>query len=114
MAKILRASKGDRQPNRHLARLIGSVVATTMVAGHDVIRGSGPNQGAALMNRVTLHGFSQSNGSTVSHHLVFTPAIRERYIYMARRLMALLPSPFYFHPLAADASAGVVTIGWGR
>jgi hypothetical protein len=55
------------------------VVATAMVAGHDVIRGLGPNQGVALINRVALRGFSQSNGSTVSHHLVFTPAIRERY-----------------------------------
>jgi len=47
-----------------------------------VIRGSGPNQGAALIKRMALGGFSESNGSTVSHHVVFTPAIRERYVYM--------------------------------
>jgi len=29
-----------------------------MAAGHDVIRGSGPNQGGALFPRVALGGFS--------------------------------------------------------
>jgi Transposase zinc-binding domain len=66
---------------------IRPIVAATLAAGHDVIRGSGPNQGAALMRRVTLGGFSQSNGSTVSHHVVFTPAIRERYVYMVYALL---------------------------
>jgi hypothetical protein len=46
---------------------IRPIVAATLAAGHDVIRGSGPNQGAALINRMALHGFSRSNGSTVSH-----------------------------------------------
>src|SRR5262245_52408497 len=32
---------------------------------------------------MALNGFSQSNGSTVSHHVVFTPAIRERYVSLA-------------------------------
>jgi len=50
-----------------------------MAAGHDVIRGSGPNQGGALFPRVALGGFSQSNGAAVSHHVVITPAVRERY-----------------------------------
>jgi len=92
------------------------VVATTMVAGHDVIRGSGPNQGAALMNRVALHGYSQSNDSTVSHHLVFTPAIRERYVYMAWLDVSWLhcQASSIFHPHATDASAGVATVGCGR
>ncbi len=57
---------------------IRPVIAAALAAGHDVIRGSGPNQGDALLNRVALHGFSRSNGSTVSHHVVFTPAIRDR------------------------------------
>ena len=51
--------------------------AASLAAGHDVIRGSGPNQGGALFPRVALGGFSRSNGSTVSHHVVFTPAIRD-------------------------------------
>jgi hypothetical protein len=41
---------------------IRPVIAAALAAGHDVIRGLGPNQGAALMNRMALHGFSQSNG----------------------------------------------------
>ena len=41
--------------------------AASLAAGHDVIRGSGPNQGGALFPRVALGGFSRSNGSTVSH-----------------------------------------------
>src|SRR5271157_5301348 len=51
--------------------------AASLAGGHDVIRGSGPNQGGALFIRVALGGFSRSNGSTVSHHVVFTPAIRD-------------------------------------
>jgi hypothetical protein len=44
--------------------------------GHDVIRGLGPNQGVALFPRVAFYGFSQSNGSTVSHQRFITPATR--------------------------------------
>src|SRR5262245_19549523 len=58
--------------------VFGLIAAATLAAGHDVIRGSGPNQKHALVSRVALGGFSRSNGSTVSHHVVFTPAIRER------------------------------------
>jgi hypothetical protein len=46
-----------------------------MTAGPDVIRGSGPNQNNARVSRVTQCGFSQSNGSTVSHHAIITLAI---------------------------------------
>jgi hypothetical protein len=75
---------------------IRPVAAAVMAAGHDVIRGSGPNQGAALFNRMALHGFSQSNGSTVSHHVVFTPAIRERYAHMV--LFLYCQASFSFSP----------------
>jgi Transposase zinc-binding domain len=74
--------ESDVSANGRVRSCIRPIVAATLAAGHDVIRGSGPNQGAALMKRMALHGFSQSNGSTVSHHVVFTPAIRERYVYM--------------------------------
>src|SRR5262245_15824069 len=67
--------------------VFGPAVAATVATGHDVIRGLDPNQGAALMKRMALNGFSQSNGSTVSHHVVFTPAIRERHVYMVYALL---------------------------
>ena len=79
--------ESDVSANGRVRSCIRPVVAATLAAGHDVIRGSGPNQGTALMKRVTLRGFSQSNGSTVSHHVVFTPAIRERYVYMVYALI---------------------------
>lgn len=79
--------ESDVSANGRVRSCIRPIVAATLAAGHDVIRGSGPNQGAALMRRVTLGGFSQSNGSTVSHHVVFTPAIRERYVYMVYALL---------------------------
>jgi hypothetical protein len=61
---------------------IRPVIATALAAGHDVIRGSGPNQRVALFPRVTLCGFSRSNGSTISHQRVITPTIRKRYADM--------------------------------
>jgi translation initiation factor 2 gamma subunit (eIF-2gamma) len=67
--------ESERFRDGRVRSCIRPAVAATLAAGHDVIRGSGPNQGAALMKRVALRGFSQSNGSTVSHHVVFTPAI---------------------------------------
>jgi hypothetical protein len=55
---------------------IRPVIAAALAAGHDVIRGLGPNQGVALFPRVAFYGFSQSNGSTVSHQRFITPATR--------------------------------------
>ena len=83
--------ESDVSANGRVRSCIRPAVAATLAAGHDVIRGSGPNQGVALMKRVTLGGFPQSNGSTVSHHVVFTPAIRERYVYMVYVLVIAKP-----------------------
>src|SRR5262244_851492 len=79
--------ESDVSANGRVRSCIRPAVAATLAAGHDVIRGSGPNQGAALKKRMALSGFSQSNGSTVSHHVVFTPAIRECYVYMVYALL---------------------------
>ena len=83
--------ESDVSANGRVRSCIRPIVAATLAAGHDVIRGSGPNQGAALMKRMALGGFSQSNGSTVSHHVVFTPAIRERCVYMVYALFIAKP-----------------------
>ena len=79
----------DVSANGRVRSCIRPVLAAALAAGHDVIRGSGPNQKHALVSRVAQNGFSRSNGSTVSHHVVFTPANRERY---AESHMALLPT----------------------
>jgi len=78
--------------------VFGLLLQPILAAGHDVIRGPGPNQCVALMNRVSLYGFSRSNGSTVSHHVVFTPAIRERYAFMVYAYF-FIASPSYLFNL---------------
>jgi hypothetical protein len=59
---------------------IRPVFAAAVAAGHDVIRGSGPNQKHALVSRVAHNGFSRSNGSTVSHQCRHHPCNPRRNV----------------------------------
>jgi hypothetical protein len=74
--------ESDVSANGRVRSCIRPFSAAALAAGHDVIRGSGPNQKHALVSRVAQNGLPEQR-STVSHHVVFTPAIRERYGYMA-------------------------------
>src|SRR5262249_48710025 len=80
--------ESDVSANGRVRSCIRPVVAAALAAGHDVIRKSGPNQKHALVRRVAHNGLPDQR-STVSHHVVFTPANRERY---AESHMALLPT----------------------
>jgi hypothetical protein len=82
---------------------IRPIVAAALAAGHDVIRGSGPNQKHALVSRVAHNGLPDQR-STFSHHVVFTPAIQERY---AESHMALAPYFFMTETLALQAATFV-------
>ena len=66
--------ESDVSANGRVRSCIRPIVAATLAAGHDVIRGSGPNQKHALVSRVAHNGLPEQR-STVSHHVVFTPAI---------------------------------------
>src|SRR5215468_8096709 len=66
--------ESDVSANGRVRSCIRPVVAAALAAGHDVIRGSGPNQKHALVSRVAHNGLPDQR-STVSHHVVFTPAI---------------------------------------
>jgi len=50
----------------------------TMTAGPDVIRGSGPNHSHGLGSPMTQKRVFPIDGSTVSHHVIITLAIRWR------------------------------------
>jgi len=50
------------------------VDAVFMTAGHDEVRGSGPNQVIALRGARAHSGFSRSPGRPVRHHAIVTPA----------------------------------------
>src|SRR5262245_52733437 len=80
--------ESDVSANGRVRSCIRPVVAAALATGHDVIRKSGPNQKHALVSRVAHNGLPDQR-STVSHHVVFTPANRERY---AESHMALLPT----------------------
>src|SRR5215475_4612425 len=80
--------ESDVSANGRVRSCIRPFVAAAVAAGHDVIRESGPNQKHALVSRVAHNGLPDQR-STVSHHVVFTPANRERY---AESHMALLPT----------------------
>src|SRR5215467_7089878 len=74
--------ESDVSANGRVRSCIRSFIAAIVAADHDVIRGSGPIKSTRSLVAWHRTGFPDQR-STVSHHVVFTPAMRERYRYMA-------------------------------
>src|SRR5262249_43094919 len=83
--------ESDASANGRVRSCIRPVVAAAVAAGHDVIRGSGPNQKHALVRRVAHNGVSRSN-STLSHQRRHPPCNPrrnrlhgpQRYLFIAK------------------------------
>ena len=80
--------ESDVSANGRVRSCIRPVVAAALAAGHDVIRGSGPNQKHALVSRVAQNGLPDQR-STVSHH-VYSPLQTENATLGVTWLCSLL------------------------